>query len=97
MTFKEAYQKATGKFPRFHIAIPWPLWFGSFEGFTLGPIIFYKPGTTDDVLVHELVHVDQWYRYWPFFGIRYLWELRKGYTNNKYEIEARDIQKRVVG
>jgi hypothetical protein len=42
-------------------------------------------------LKHELVHIKQFQQhgYLPFI-IKYLWEsIRKGYTNNKYEVEAR--------
>lgn len=43
-------------------------------------------------ICHELVHVNQ-YRYYgflPFLGM-YLWEsLRRGYFNNKWEIEAKE-------
>ena len=40
---------------------------------------------------HECCHVQQYQRYGFFnFLIRYLWEsMRKGYYNNKYEVEAR--------
>ncbi len=42
-------------------------------------------------LKHELVHIRQFQQhgYLPFI-IKYLWEsIRKGYWNNKYEVEAR--------
>lgn len=40
---------------------------------------------------HELCHVEQFERYgFINFICRYLWEsLKKGYYNNKYEVEAR--------
>ena len=43
---------------------------------------------------HELCHVEQYKRYGFFnFLVRYLWEsMRKGYYNNKYEIEARNAE-----
>lgn len=43
---------------------------------------------------HELCHVRQFQQY-GFMGFiaRYLWEsMRKGYFNNKYEIEARNAE-----
>lgn len=50
----------------------------------------YRPGTVRgiELLGHELTHVEQ-------FGngmtlLKYLWQSRKGYRNNPYEIEARD-------
>lgn len=45
-------------------------------------------------LKHELCHVEQFKKY-GFIGfiMRYLWEsLKKGYYNNKYEVEARDAE-----
>ena len=43
---------------------------------------------------HELCHVQQYDRYGFFnFLVRYLWEsMRKGYYNNKYEVEARKAE-----
>ena len=40
---------------------------------------------------HEMTHLEQFKRYGFFsFIVMYLWEsTRKGYYNNKYEIEAR--------
>lgn len=45
-------------------------------------------------LRHELMHVQQYRQYGTFlFGIKYLWEsFRKGYRNNRYEIEARKME-----
>jgi hypothetical protein len=42
-------------------------------------------------LKHELCHVKQYERYgFAGFIMRYLWEsLRKGYRNNRFEVEAR--------
>ncbi|HEX6041615.1 MAG TPA: hypothetical protein VFZ20_26420 [Longimicrobium sp.] len=42
---------------------------------------------TDDLIVHELVHVEQWRD--PLFAVRYVagW-IRHGYRNNPYEEEA---------
>lgn len=45
-------------------------------------------------LKHELRHVQQ-YRQYGFFNFlaRYAWEsMRKGYYNNKYEVEAREAE-----
>jgi hypothetical protein len=40
---------------------------------------------------HELCHVEQFKKYGiPIFIVKYLWEsIRKGYHNNRFEIEAR--------
>ncbi len=51
-----------------------------------------KQFLTDECWVkHELCHVKQFAEYgYLVFIIKYLWEsLRKGYYNNKYEVEAR--------
>ena len=59
----------------------------------------YLSGVPKDVflkdeqwLKHEMVHIEQFQRYgfWKFL-LMYLWESwRKGYYNNKYEVEARE-------
>ena len=43
-------------------------------------------------LKHELCHIRQFKQYGYFnFVLRYLWEsLRKGYYNNRFEVEARE-------
>ena len=43
---------------------------------------------------HELAHVHQFKRYGFFpFLLRYFWEsLRKGYYNNRWEVEARQLE-----
>ena len=45
-------------------------------------------------LKHELCHIKQFKQYGYFnFIVRYLWEsLRKGYYNNRYEVEARNAE-----
>ena len=44
---------------------------------------------------HEICHINQFKKYGFFkFIIKYLWEsLRRGYYNNKYELEAREAEK----
>lgn len=44
---------------------------------------------------HELCHIEQFRRYgFIKFICMYLWEsMRKGYHNNKYEVEARKAEK----
>jgi hypothetical protein len=59
-------------------------------GVTLGDTILVPPGAEprDDLLVHELVHVEQW-RADPLFALRYCaGSLRHGYRDNPYEVEA---------
>ena len=58
---------------------------------TLGRTIVVSPGArlSPQLLVHELTHVRQW-REDVLFPVRYtLATLRHGYTNNPYEVEAR--------
>jgi hypothetical protein len=47
-----------------------------------------------DWVCHELTHVQQYRRYGSFsFVWRYLWEsVKKGYTRNRYEAEARQAE-----
>lgn len=42
-------------------------------------------------VLHELKHVEQYQRYgFAGFLVRYVWEwMRKGYFNNRFEVEAR--------
>jgi hypothetical protein len=44
---------------------------------------------------HELCHIKQFKQHGYFlFVVKYLWEsLRKGYYNNRFEIEAREAEK----
>ncbi len=59
------------------------------RGATIGHVIILNPHTEDGVLEHELIHVDQYRKYPLIFPLLYEIEfLRKGYRNNKYEIEA---------
>ena len=75
--------------------VPWYL-SKKFRGITRGVKIYlregaYKPGTADGVelLGHELVHVKQYLE--GMSTLDYLWNNRKGYDNNPYEIEAYDF------
>ncbi len=45
-------------------------------------------------LRHELCHINQFKQYGYFnFVVKYLWEsLRKGYCNNRFEVEAREAE-----
>ena len=66
-----------------------------------GKTIFLWNATKEDLinnkkwLRHELVHVQQFLRYGFFpFIFMYLWEsVKKGYYQNKFEIEARAFEK----
>ena len=66
-----------------------------------GKTIFLWNASKEDLLKnkkwlrHELVHVKQFLRYGFFpFIFMYLWEsVKKGYYNNKFEVEARNFEK----
>ena len=58
-------------------------------GVTLGRTIVVPEGAepTESLLVHELVHVEQWRD--PLFPLKYCAQwVRRGYRGNPYEIEA---------
>ncbi len=69
--------------------------------FTLGKTIYLHNATRQEFLMderwvrHELKHVEQFARHgFVSFVCKYVFEtLRKGYRNNKYEIEARNAEK----
>lgn len=64
---------------------------------TLGRTVIVHPevSVSRALLVHELTHVRQWESD-PLFPVRYTLEsLRRGYWNNRYELEARDAEKGV--
>ena len=48
----------------------------------------------DKWVKHELCHIKQFKQYgWLNFIVKYLWEsLRKGYYNNRFEVEARKAE-----
>jgi hypothetical protein len=58
-----------------------------FDGLSIGPFVFIRPECRNDkgLLAHELVHVEQFYRYWGLNGLLYFfskkWRLR-------FELEA---------
>lgn len=59
------------------------------RGMALGNVVMMGPKEMDKDLQHELIHVEQIMRE-PFVHIflYYLEMFKKGYKNNKYEIEA---------
>jgi hypothetical protein len=68
------------------------------RGVAMGPVILVPPGSrpTDDLIVHELVHVEQW-RADPLFLVRYVARsLRHGYRDNPYEVEAYARQREYI-
>lgn len=70
-----------------------PMWFfGSRHvAVTLWQWVFVSPDLepSDELLLHELRHVQQFASV-PAFPLRYLWELvRRGYEDNRFELDAR--------
>jgi hypothetical protein len=62
---------------------------------TLGRTILFNAAQpiTPDLIVHELVHVQQW-KNDPLFALKYCGQwLRHGYRQNPYEVEAYARQK----
>lgn len=73
---------------------------------TIGVVIFCPTSPIPhDVLQHELVHVEQWYRYpWGVFpviyalaGIRAMLGGGNFYWDNRFEREAYEVQRRAKG
>jgi len=63
---------------------------------TLGGTILVHPDVEIDegLLVHELVHVEQW-RADRLFAVKYVAEwVRRGYMGNRYEVEAYERERR---
>lgn len=69
--------------------------FRRIKGFTLGRVILLSNAAEKLTYKHEFIHVQQFDKFPFVFPFLYLWELVvNGYTNNKYEIEAREAQNR---
>jgi hypothetical protein len=69
----------------------WFLGQSSVAAITLRRTIFFGPRTCLDapLLLHELRHAEQ-FRERGSFPVRYIWEsLRRGYHQNRYEVDAR--------
>lgn len=92
---KDLYEKAAGRDAPWCFLVHWIL-FGA--GGAFGPLILHRFKDRPDVIVHEMVHVHQFYDGWGIvFWVKYLWQLwRKGYRNNPYEIAARAVQARAI-
>ena len=66
----------------------------------LGKTIYLHNTTKADFLQderwlkHELCHIEQFKKHgYIFFIVKYLWEsIRKGYYNNRFEVEARQAE-----
>jgi len=69
---------------------------GAAAAVTLGGTILVHPeaGIDEGLLVHELVHVRQW-REDRLFAVKYVAEwVRRGYRQNRYEVEAYERERR---
>ena len=69
---------------------------GPASAVTLGGTILVHPHAEIDeaLLVHELVHVEQW-RADGLFAVKYVAEwARRGYMGNRYEVEAYERERR---
>jgi len=74
--------------PPYIIQVP-RLW-GTTVAITLYPFIFTLDKNDETVMSHELIHIEQVNRGWIIgFYLKYLYyQIRYGYKNNPYEIEA---------
>jgi len=65
-----------------------------FDGYTVGPVVLVRPGTSAALLAHELTHARQFWRCWGLNGLLYQvsrrWRLR-------FELEAYRAQLAVTG
>lgn len=76
----------------------WLLGQGSVAAITLGDTVFLSSAAAPPIrlLLHELGHVRQ-FRRDKTFPIRYLWEsVRRGYTRNRFELEADQFAEEVL-
>jgi hypothetical protein len=77
----------------------WFLGQSSVAAITLRRTIFFGPRTRLDapLLLHELRHAEQ-FRERGSFPVHYIWEsLRRGYHQNRYEVDARAYASRRLG
>lgn len=71
----------------------WCLGQATVAGITVGRTVFLGAGVaaTAELLLHEFAHVRQ-FETLRAFPVRYWWEsLRRGYTANRYEVDARQF------
>ncbi len=69
----------------------WCLGARSVAAITLWQTVWLGDGVreTEELLLHELCHVQQFVSV-PIFPVRYIWEsVRRGYLANRFEVEAR--------
>ena len=75
------------------LLVKFPFWWGCSRGLTLGPVVLVVSMDDASVVVHEMVHVSQFYRAPFLFYPRYVWRfLVAGYDDHEDEIEARVMQ-----
>ena len=89
------YEVATDKKAPWCLLIEAPeLFWGRWQGITLWKLIIQRDLDREDVVVHEMVHVEQFKNplvYFKYFY--YLW--KHGYRKNPYEVEAYEVQRKV--
>lgn len=71
----------------------WCLGRASVAAITLGRTVWLAEDVqeTEELLLHELCHVQQ-FQAVPLFPVRYVWEsIRRGYDANRFEVEARQF------
>lgn len=91
---KLLYYKASGRKASPCVLIYWPFFWGNWVGFTPGPVIFHSKNISIVKIIHEMVHVRQFYRgWWLWYWISYICQLFfRGYVNISYEVEARTVE-----
>lgn len=89
------YRTASGRDAPFCLIVRWPLWWSRFRGLALGWLVLVEDDSDPLLVCHEIVHVAQFKADPLRFWFRYFRELaRVGYTNNRYERQARAIERR---
>lgn len=65
-----------------------------FEGYSVGPVVLVRPGTSAGLLAHELTHVRQFWRWLGVNGLLYQFSRK---WRQRFEVEAYRAQLAVVG
>lgn len=92
---RRLYRAASGAEAPFCLIVRWPLWWSRFRGLALGWLVLVEDDSNPVLVCHELAHVAQFTADPLRFWFRYFRELaRVGYTNNRYERQARAVEAR---
>ncbi|MFC4338641.1 DUF4157 domain-containing protein [Cupriavidus numazuensis] len=65
-----------------------------FDGYTVGPVVLVRPGTSAALLAHELTHVRQFWRTGGLYGWLTWWS---PHWRERFEVEAYRAQLAVTG